>query len=331
MIYWLKWAGEQALRLVLLLIATIVITYILIQLSPIDPVQSYIGADMMRVGPEQRAAIAAYWGWDEPPLIQFGKWSAAFLQGDLGTSTIYRLPVTEVIGERFVSSVALMISSWVIAGIVGFMIGSIAAMQRDKWLDRILRTICYTLASAPLFWVALLMLLVGAVWLGLFPIGLAAPAGVLASNITVWDKIYHMLLPSATLAIAGIAPLALHTRQKMIDILDSDFVLYARAKGERGITLYRRHIWRNALLPALTVQFASFGELFGGAILVEQVFSYPGLGQATIEAALRGDVPLLLGLVIFSTVFVFVGNTMADLLYGLVDPRIRLLRQGGKG
>ena len=117
--------------------------------------------------------------------------------------------------------------------------------------------------------------------------------------------------------------MALHTRQKLIDVLASDYVLFARARGEHGFILFWRHGLRNIALPAITLQFAAFSELFGGAVLAEQVFSYPGLGQATVEAGLRGDVPLLLGLVIFSTLFVFVGNLIADLIYHVVDPRIR--------
>ena len=117
--------------------------------------------------------------------------------------------------------------------------------------------------------------------------------------------------------------MALHTRQKLIEVLASDYVLFARARGEYGFVMFWRHGLRNIALPAITLQFASFSELFGGAVLAEQVFSYPGLGQATVEAGLRGDVPLLLGIVIFSTIFVFVGNLLADFIYQFVDPRTR--------
>lgn len=117
--------------------------------------------------------------------------------------------------------------------------------------------------------------------------------------------------------------MALHTRQKLVEVLASDYVLFARARGEKGFALFWRHGLRNIALPAITLQFAAFSELFGGAILAEQVFSYPGLGKATIDAGLRGDVPLLLGIVLFSTVFVFVGNVIADLIYYVVDPRTR--------
>ncbi len=319
----MQWIAKQGIRLLLLLAAAMVITYVLVSLSPIDPVQSYIGADTMRVGPEQREAIAAYWGLDKPPAERFAKWAGALAKGDLGTSMIYRDKVTSVIAERFASSITLMALAWLLSGIIGYIAGAVAAANKGKLLDRTITAACYTLASAPTFWVGLLFLLAGSVWLGWFPAGLAVPAGKLASEVTIWDRLHHIVLPALTLSIAGIAPVALHTRQKLLDVLASDYILFARARGERGWNLFVRHALRNSLLPALTLQFASFGELFGGAVLAEQIFSYPGLGQGTIEAALRGDIPLLTGLVLFSTFFVFIGNAIANGLYRLVDPRMR--------
>jgi peptide/nickel transport system permease protein len=313
----------KSLRMASLLVAICFISFLLIKNSPIDPIQAYIGADMLKVGPEQREKIAEYWGLDEPIMIQFLNWGSALMAGDLGTSMIYRRPVTEIIGERFLNSLVLMITAWLLSGLIGFVMGVIAAMKKDTILDRMIKWYCYTLASTPTFWMGLLMLIVFAVWLGWFPVGLGVPAGVLAEDVTIVDRIEHLVLPAVTLSIVGVANVALHTRQKLIDVLTSDYVLFARARGERGFILFFRHGLRNIALPAITLQFAAFSELFGGAVLAEQVFSYPGLGQATVEAGLRGDVPLLLGLVICSTLFVFVGNLIADLIYYVVDPRTR--------
>ncbi|MCM3650837.1 ABC transporter permease [Metabacillus litoralis] len=306
-----------------LLVAICFISFLLIKNSPIDPIQAYIGADMLKVGPEQREKIAEYWGLDEPVMVQFLNWGSALIAGDLGTSMIYRRPVAEIIGERFLNSLVLMITAWLLSGLIGFVMGVIAAMKKDTILDRMIKWYCYTLASTPTFWMGLLVLIIFAVWLGWFPVGLGVPAGVLAQDVTILDRIEHIVLPAITLSIVGVANVALHTRQKLIDVLTSDYVLFARARGERGFILFFRHGLRNIALPAITLQFAAFSELFGGAVLAEQVFSYPGLGQATVEAGLRGDVPLLLGLVICSTLFVFVGNLIADLIYYVVDPRTR--------
>lgn len=317
----------KSVRMVTLLVAICLISFLLVKNSPIDPIQAYIGADMLKVGPEQREKIAEYWGLDEPVIVQFFNWGSAVLAGDLGTSMIYRRPVIEVIGERFLNSLALMLSAWLLSGVVGFVMGVVAAMKKGTWIDRIIKWYCFTLASTPTFWMGLLVLMVFAVWLGWFPIGMGVPAGVLAEDVTLMDRIQHLILPVLTLSILGVANVALHTRQKLIDVMASDYVLFARARGEKGFVLFWRHGLRNVALPAITLQFAAFSELFGGAVLAEQVFSYPGLGQATVEAGLRGDVPLLLGLVIFSTIFVFVGNLLADLSYRVLDPRTREVRK----
>ncbi len=309
-----------------LLFAICLISFLLVKNSPIDPIQAYIGADMLKVGPEQREKIAAYWGLDQPVMKQFWTWFAAMVSGDLGTSMIFRRPVAEVIGERFMHSIALMSTAWILSGVIGFIMGVVAAMKKDTWIDRIIKWYCFTLASTPTFWMGLLFLIVFAVWLGWFPIGMGVPVGMLAEEVTLMDRIKHLILPALTLSFIGVANVALHTRQKLIDVLSSEYILFARARGERGFQLFWRHGLRNIALPAITLQFASFSELFGGAVLAEQVFSYPGLGQATVEAGLRGDVPLLLGLVIASAMFVFIGNLVADLIYLLIDPRMREVR-----
>lgn len=320
---WLVRLGWKLLRLLSLLAAVCFFSFWLVHLSPIDPVQAYIGADMMLVGPEQRQQIEAYWGLDRPPLEQFGRWLASLLHGDFGTSMIYRQPVLDVIAERFWSSFLLLAAAWVLSGIIGFAAGILAAMTRDRWPDRLISWYCYTLAATPTYWLGLVLLLIFSVWLEWFPIGLGVPAGVQAEYVTWQDRLHHMVLPAMALSITGIAPIALHTRQKLLDVLNSEFVLFAKARGFKGWRLLRRHGLRNIALPAISLQFAAFSELFGGTVLVEQVFSYPGLGQALVEAGLRGDVPLLLGLVLFSTLFVYVGNGLADGLYRWIDPRIR--------
>ena len=322
----LKFIIKKSIRIATLLVALSLISFILMYFSPIDPVQAYIGADMMRVGQEQREKIAEHWGVDKPPLEQYIKWASSVVKGDLGTSLIYRRPVLEVIGKRFVSSIILMGTAWFLSGILGFILGIIAAMQEGTWIDGVIKWYCLTLASTPTFWVGLLLLIVFAVWLGWFPVGLGVPAGVLAEELTIGKYIKHLILPAITLSIVGVANVALHTRQKLLEVLSSEYILFARARGEKGFLLFWRHGLRNIVLPAITLQFTSFSELFGGAVLAEQVFSYPGLGQTTVQAGLRGDVPLLLGIVLFSAIFVFTGNLLADLIYIIVDPRIR---QGG--
>src|SRR5690606_2865261 len=148
--------------------------------------------------------------------------------------------------------------------------------------------------------------------LGLTPVCCAVPIGADPAAVGVLTRLHHLLLPALTLSIVGIAPIALHTREQAAQILRSEFVVFARAQGERGAGLLRRRVLRHAGVPALRVQFASLSELFGGAVLAETVFNYPGLGHATVAAGVRGDVPLLVGIALFATVFVYVGNTVGD-------------------
>ena len=167
------------------------------------------------------------------------------------------------------------------------------------------------------------MLMVFAVKLHWFPIGFSVPIGMDAGQISIADRIRHAILPAAALSIMGISSIALHTREKLIEVMESDYVLFARARGESDWSILRRHGLRNILLPAMTLQFASVSEIIGGSVLVEQVFSYPGLGQAAVTAGLGSDVPLLLGITVVTAVIVAAGNLAANVLYGVIDPRIR--------
>lgn len=315
--------GTNLIKMISLLLAVSIIAFALVCLSPVDPVQQYILGLGSAVSPERRAAIEEYWGVGQPPVERYLNWLSNLLRGDLGESALYRRPVADIIGERFVNSLALMLCAWLLAGLLGFVLGCVMGMYEGKLPDRILKKICYLLSSVPTFWLGLLFLLVFSVWLGLFPIGFSSPIGVASKDVTIWQKLHHLILPAFTLSLMSFANIALHTRQKLIDVLSSEYVLFARARGESEGLILRRHGLRNILLPALTLQFASFAELFGGSVLAENVFSYPGLGSAVSAAGLNSDVPLLLGITLFSTLFVSVGNMIANVLYGVVDPQTR--------
>lgn len=321
---WIVFAMSRLVRLALLLVAVAAASFGLMVASPVDPVEAYLGAETVRVGPEQRAVIAEAWGLDQPPAIRFLVWLGHIVRLDLGESIVFNQPVAHVIGERFTTSLALLAVAWALSGILGFAMGVAAGMNRGRWIDRVLTWWSYTLASTPTFWVGLLLLYVFAVWLRAAPVCCAAPVGMLAADVTLIDRLQHLILPALTLSLVGVAPIVLHTRQAVIDLLASDHLAFARAQGEHGWGLVWHRVLRGASVPALILSFASFSELFGGAILAEQVFAYPGLGQATTTAALRQDVPLLLGIALFTTVFVFVGNLLGDLAHRLVDPRVRL-------
>lgn len=318
---WRKILGE-CLRMVLLLVAVSIIAFLLIIKSPIDPLVSYVGTNTT-ISEEAKKEITEEWDLNAPPSQRFITWGEHALKGDLGMSITYKKPVSEVIKTRFSYSIVLMAVSWLLSGIIGFILGVICGIIDGSIFDRIIKTFCLIVKSAPVFWIGLIMVSIFAVKLGWFPLGMAVPAGKLAADVTLADKIHHLILPVLTLTIVSISEVVLYTRQKVIEIMNSDFILYAKARGENTKQLIARHILRNVSLPAITVQFASFSELFGGMALAETVFAYPGIGTAITAAALNGDVPLLLGISVFSAIFVFVGNLIANILYGVFDPRIR--------
>ncbi len=319
---WPVFLTTRFLRLALVLAAVALVAFGLAKVSPVDPINAYLGPSIARVGPEQRDLIAAKWGLDQPPLIQFGKWAGNLLHGDLGTSMTFNAPVADVLAKRFQASLPLMGLAWLLSGILGFTLGVTAGALPDTWVDRTIRTYAYLLASTPTFWLAIILLVVFSVGLNWTPVCCAAPIGVLPQDVTFLQRAHHIILPLITLTVLGVAQITLHTRAKMIEIMQSDFALYARAQGASLMDVALRHGARNAALPAVTVLFASLGELFGGSVLAEQVFAYPGLGRAAVQAGVAGDVPLLLAVALCLTLFVSVGNTIADILYHVVDPRI---------
>ena len=301
------------------------VVFALVSMSPIDPVQANVGqAAYVNMSEAKRAQLASYWGGDVPFWERFANWAGALLQGDMGTSLRFNAPVSEVIAHRAANSLALMGIAWLLSGALGFALGVAAGARRGGALDRVVRSYCFLLASTPTFWLGLLILMVFAVQLGWFPIGFSVPIGVSAADVTLADAVHHLVLPALTLSVTGVANIALHTREKVVDLLESDYVRFARARGESELSVIVHHGLRNVALPAVTLQCAFVSEVFGGSVLVEQVFSYPGLGQAAVTAGLGGDVALLAGIALVSAALVFGGNLLANILYGVLDPRMRV-------
>lgn len=320
-----KYLARHIVRFALLMLAVGLVVFALVSMSPIDPVQANVGqAAYVNMSEAKRAQLASYWGGDVPFWERFANWAGALLQGDMGTSLRFNAPVSEVIAHRAANSLALMGIAWLFSGALGFALGVAAGARRGGALDRVVRSYCFLLASTPTFWLGLLILMVFAVQLGWFPIGFSVPIGVSAADVTLADAVHHLVLPALTLSVTGVANIALHTREKVVDVLESDYVRFARARGESELSVIMHHGLRNVALPAVTLQCAFISEIFGGSVLVEQVFSYPGLGQAAVTAGLGGDVALLAGIALVSAALVFGGNLLVNILYGVLDPRMRI-------
>ena len=317
-----RFVGGKFLRLTSVLFAISIICFLLMAFSPLDPLTQYLGGESAVVSGEKAARIASELGFDKPYPVQYVNWIKNLFHGDFGYSTIYEQPVSSVIVEKAGASLVLMLVAWIFTGLFGFAFGAIAALKEGKIADRFIKVYSLALASAPPYWIGLLLVMIFSVGLGWFPVGLSASIGIGRSNAGLGDFFSHLFLPALTLSLSGIAQMTLHVRQKLLDIYSSDYILFAKARGESRFSQFKNHGFRNVLMPAVTIQFASLGEIFGGSTLVEKVFSYPGLGSAIVTAGIKGDIALLLGISLCSSVFVFLGNFIADVICYFIDPRI---------
>lgn len=316
--------ARQVGRFAVLMVAVSMVVFALVSLSPMDPVAANVGqAALGALSDAKREALQAYWGKDVPLPERYLAWVGGLLHGDAGDSLRFNAPVAQVVAQRAANSLVLMGIAWLASGVLGVALGVLAGVHRGSLPDRAVKAFCFVLAASPTFWVALLMLMVFGVALGWFPIGFSAPIGKAAADVTWVDALHHLALPAITLSVVGVANVALHTREKTIDVMGSPYVRFARARGESTASVVVHHGLRNLILPALTIQCAQIAEIFGGSVLVEQVFSYPGLGQAAVDAGIGGDVALLAAIALVSAALVFGGNLVANVLYGIVDPRIR--------
>lgn len=314
---------KEIFLFLLLILAVSFISFLLLDLSPIDPIASFSRARSVGLSPEDKQELIKVWGLDQPLIARYFSWLVNLVRGDLGISNIYGRKVIDIIGEGFSRSILLMAIAWIFQGIIGIWLGIVAGANQGKIKDKIIKAYAIVFASTPSFWVGILLIIVFSLKLKLFPSSMGSPVGVLSEDITLTDSLKHLVLPALTLVLVGVSNLILHTRSKVIDILNSDYVLYAKARGMKKGEILNKFAFKNLILPGISLLFTSFSELFSGTILVENVFNYPGIGGLTVEAGLRGDAPLLLGLVLFSTIFVYMGNRICDLLYLVIDPRLR--------
>ncbi|GAA0917628.1 ABC transporter permease [Virgisporangium aurantiacum] len=294
--------------------------FLLGKASPFDPVAAYFGVRILRASPEQLAQIRADWGVDDPAWVQYGRWLRNVMTGDLGDSRLFNQPVSTVVGERIGWSVLLVAVGLTVALVVAVLAGTVAAWWRGGWFDRTVTALAYALEAAPVFWLALAALSLFAVFLQWLPAGgLTDPR----AEPSIGQVAEHLLLPGMVLGIAQAPWFLLFVRQSLLRELSQDYVLGARSRGLRERAVVLRHALRTGLLPLITLVGARVPELITGALLVETVFSWPGVASATVAAALSVDFPLLAALTLLGTVAVLAGNLLADVLYTVADPRVR--------
>ena len=304
--------------LIVLLVMSFVI-YSLIGLMPGDPIDIMIAANP-NIAPDVAAALRKLYGLDQPLLLRYWRWLMAALQGDLGYSRTHSQPVLTMLLPALGQTCKLLISSFVISVILSFVLGILAARKPGGWLDGIISLAAFAGISVPVFWLALMMILVFAVGLHWLPASGIANVG----DGSFKDQVIHLIMPVTTLALATTGGFTRFVRAPMIEVLRLDLVRTARAKGAGEGRVILIHAFRNALIPVVTVMALSFGVLFNGALLTETMFAQPGMGKMIYDAILGNDFNLALSGLLFATLVTLLSNLVADLAYGWLDPRISL-------
>jgi len=310
-----KYTIKRLIGLIPVLIIVALITFLLIHLTPGDPAQVMLGTEST---PERVADLRAEMGLDKPLYIQFEEWLINVLHGDLGRSIFLDRPVTQALLERLPATFLLAITSLIIAVVIGIPLGVIASSKPGSILDGIVMTISLIGVSVPSFWLGLLLIILFSVVLGWLPSG-----GYCPLNENFLKGLSTLIMPSFSLGFMQAALIARMTRSSMLEIISLDYIRTARAKGLSEYVIFTMHAFKNIRTKIITVVGLAFGVLLGGAVIVETVFSYPGVGRLVVQAVTRRDYPLIQGtLLIISCSYVFV-NLIVDLLYPLFDPRIK--------
>lgn len=319
----LKPLASRLLQALGLVLAVVVLNFALVHAAPGDPVETIAGMSG-GMSEELKAELRQSYGLDRPLPVQLGIYLGRVARLDLGQSYIFNLPVVDLIAERIPATLLLVLSSVVCAFLLGTALGVLAARKPNGWLSQAITVFSLVGFAAPVFWSGMmLMILFASVW-PILPVSDMRSIDSDGRGLAgVVDVLWHLVLPMFTLSMVYLAQYSRLARASMLEVLGADFIRTARAKGlAEGVVLYK-HALRNAVLPVVTVLGLQFGNVLAGAILVETVFNWPGLGRLAYESVLRRDYPTILGVLLLSAVVVLVMNLLTDLCYRLIDPRIK--------
>lgn len=299
-----------------------ILMFTLVHILPGGPLALY--RNQPGVTAAQLHQVAVNLGLTAPLYVQYWHWLVGALHGNFGYSYIYGLPATQMMLQRLPATLELMGAAFLLATSIAFVIGVYSAVHyRSKW-DHLFTTLSYVGIAVPAFWFGLLLIILFSVDLHWLPSG-----GILSSGqpFSIADALRHLILPATVLAFYIVAQESRYVRAAMLDVLNQDYIRTARAKGVGEHVVIWKHALRNALLPVITVMVLDTAYLFGGSVVVETIFSWPGMGRLFIQALSQGDYPVLLVIVSFLSVVIVFANILADILYAVLDPRIRVLYQ----
>lgn len=319
---WLRFILAKAGGALVSLLLVVVVGFFAFRILPGDPVRMLL--QDRRTTPEQLAALRSEFGLDQPLLVQFGHYLTDLASGNLGYSFVYKQDVTDLIAGRFWPTILLTGTASVLAVVLGLTIGQKAAWKRGTAYDNTNVSIALILWSIPTFWLGLILLMFFGGTLGWLPTGgMVSPGTPPTGGAYVLDVAKHLVLPAISLGAVSYAHYLLVMRASLLEELHQDYLQTARAKGLKETLVRRRHAIPNALLPTVTILFLTVGGLIGGAVTVESVFSWPGLGYLTFQALKTSDFPLLQGTFVVFSAVVIAMNFLADIAYRLIDPRLR--------
>lgn len=328
---------DRLLQLGPVLLGVTVIVFLMITLTPGDPVEIMLGD--MKSTPEQAEVLRRDMGLDRPPVERFFRFVGNALQGNFGLSFFHRRPVSEVIAERLPATIELTLAALLLSLLISVPLGALAAVHKGGWLDRTATVGSLLGVSLPGFWFGILLIMLFSVQLGVLPVsgrigyGYEVPAvtGLLTIDTLLAGRLdsflqalRHLALPAITLALPMAAPLMRVTRASMLDVLRSDYVTFAEAKGLSRRRVLWRHALKNALMPTVTIAALETGSLLGGNMIVESVFGWPGLGRLVVESIFARNYPLVQAAVLLYAVTYVLLNFIADVAYTLLNPRVRL-------
>ncbi len=303
----LKFTMKRLVYLVLVLVGVSFLVFLLLYMTPGDPVRMMLGESAT---PEAQAELRLELGLDDPFLVQYGRYiKNIVVHQDLGTSYSTRRPVLDEIMTVFPNTVKLATAAIIIAVILRTFLGIVSAVRQNSLLDNAVMVLALIGTSAPIFWIGILMIILFSVNLGWLP-----PSG--------FGSFKQLIMPAFALGMQSTAVVARLTRSSMLEVIRQDFVKTARAKGQKESVVIMKHVFRNALIPVITVVGLQFGTLLGGAMLTEVVFSIPGVGRLMIEAIKQRDFPIVQGSVLFVAACFSLVNLAVDLLYAVVDPKV---------
>ena len=320
----LKWfALRKGVAAFLTIIAILCANFVIFRVAPGDPIRMMFRDP--RVSAEQLQAMKEKFGLDKSIGGQFVAYLKGLSRGDLGLSFSHRRPVAEVVAQRIPQTLLLVVTALCVAVVVGVALGALAGWRSGTRFDTIVLTLSLTMYSIPTFSLGIILLLIFAYHLAVFPLGgIVTPASGFTGIAYVKDVLWHMLLPAFSIVIWYLGEYVLLTRSSMIDVMGKEYIITARAKGLKELGILKNHALRNALLPVVTITGVNLGFAVAGVIEAETVFSWPGVGRLVYEAVAKRDYPLLQGVFLLFAVSVVLANLVIDLIYGYIDPRIKV-------